>query len=223
MKVNKLFGNSAVVTAFLASLCCITPVLAVIGGLSGIASTFSFLEPLRPYFIGLTALTLGFAFYNAYSVKPILRNKAEKISDAETDCECEPTTFETGGNIKLKKRNFMNSKKFLWIIALVSIVLITFPYYAKAIIPSNENSFQADSSEIVKVELKIAGMTCTGCEVSVDNLLKSETGVISAKSSYKTGLAEVEFDKSKVLAEQLKKKIENELGYKVTNVKLKED
>ena len=44
METNKFFRNSAIVTALLASLCCITPVLAIFGGLSGIASTFSFLE-----------------------------------------------------------------------------------------------------------------------------------------------------------------------------------
>ncbi|HBQ61761.1 MAG TPA: heavy metal transporter, partial [Balneolaceae bacterium] len=38
--------------AFIASLCCITPVLAVLAGTSGIASTFSFMDPFRPYLIG---------------------------------------------------------------------------------------------------------------------------------------------------------------------------
>jgi len=56
VETNKFFRNSAIVTALLASLCCITPVLAIFGGLSGIASTFSFLEPLRPYFIVFTVM-----------------------------------------------------------------------------------------------------------------------------------------------------------------------
>ncbi|MCZ7614554.1 MAG: mercuric transporter MerT family protein [Ignavibacteriaceae bacterium] len=77
MKTNKLFRNSAIVTALLASLCCITPVLAILGGLSGIASTFSFLEPLRPYFIAFTAIILGYAFYNVY-----------KPNKTEIDCDC---------------------------------------------------------------------------------------------------------------------------------------
>ena len=43
-------------TTIAASLCCITPVLALIAGTNGLASTFSWFEPFRPYFIGLTIL-----------------------------------------------------------------------------------------------------------------------------------------------------------------------
>ncbi|MDZ7646572.1 MAG: hypothetical protein U5K54_05000 [Cytophagales bacterium] len=42
---------------------CITPVLALISGVGGIAATFSWLEPVRPYLIGITTLVLGFAWY----------------------------------------------------------------------------------------------------------------------------------------------------------------
>ena len=59
---NKLIG-AGMLTAITASLCCITPVLALIAGTSGIASTFSWIEPFRPYLIGLTFLVLGFAWY----------------------------------------------------------------------------------------------------------------------------------------------------------------
>ena len=59
---NKLIG-AGLLTAITASLCCITPVLALIAGTSGIASTFSWIEPFRPYLIGLTILVLGFAWY----------------------------------------------------------------------------------------------------------------------------------------------------------------
>ena len=45
---NKLIGTS-LLTAIAASLCCMTPVLALIAGTSGIASTFSWIEPFRPY------------------------------------------------------------------------------------------------------------------------------------------------------------------------------
>ena len=59
---GKLIGTG-LLTAIAASLCCITPVLALIAGTSGLASTFSWLEPFRPYFIGLTILVLAFAWY----------------------------------------------------------------------------------------------------------------------------------------------------------------
>jgi hypothetical protein len=73
---NKLIGTG-LLTAITASLCCITPVLALIGGTSGIASTFSWIEPFRPYLIGLTFLVLRFAWNQ--KLKP----------RKEIDCECE--------------------------------------------------------------------------------------------------------------------------------------
>ena len=65
---GKLIGTG-LLTAIAASLCCITPVLALIAGTSGLASTFSWLEPFRPYFIGLTILVLVFAWFQ--KLKPI--------------------------------------------------------------------------------------------------------------------------------------------------------
>lgn len=199
MKTNKLFQNSAIVTALLASLCCITPLLAVLGGLSSIASMFSFLEPFRPYFIAITILILGYAFYNAY--KPKNKN--------EIDCACETD----------EKPKFINSKKFLWIITVVSAMLITFPYYSKALFPSvKKNILIVQPNNIVKAKLDIEGMSCNSCEESVDYALKSENGVISATSSYKTGIAFVEYDKTKVNLEQLKNAVEEKVGYKVKNI-----
>jgi len=73
---NKLIG-AGLLTAVSASLCCITPVLALIAGTSGMASTFSWIEPFRPYLLGLTFLVLGFAWYQKLKPKK------------EIDCECE--------------------------------------------------------------------------------------------------------------------------------------
>ena len=60
MKSESKLISAGLLTAITASLCCITPVLALIAGTSGIASTFSWIEPFRPYLIGLTVLVLGF-------------------------------------------------------------------------------------------------------------------------------------------------------------------
>ena len=51
MKTDKKLIGAGLLTAIAASLCCITPVLALVAGTSGLASTFSWLEPARPYFI----------------------------------------------------------------------------------------------------------------------------------------------------------------------------
>ena len=57
-------------SAIVASLCCITPVLALFSGATGVASTFSWIEPYRPVLIGLTLLTLGFAWYQKIKSLP---------------------------------------------------------------------------------------------------------------------------------------------------------
>lgn len=196
---NKLLSGGGIITALLASLCCITPVVAVLGGLGGIATTFSSLEPLRPYLIGLTVIVLGYAFYKTY--------KPKKENDIDCDCETDD------------KPKFINSKKFLWIITAVSTLLITFPYYSKVLFPAGkENVVIVQSNNIMKAKMKIEGMTCTSCEHSVNYALKSENGVISATSSYKTGTAFVEYDQSKVNPQQLKKAVEEKVGYKVKDI-----
>jgi copper chaperone CopZ len=203
---KKLLGAGLSV-AFAASLCCITPVLAVLGGLGGIASTFSFLEPLRPYLIGITAIVLGFAFYKAY--------KPEKEGDLECACEDDESPA---------KKNFINSKAFLWIVTGVSILMFAFPSYSHIFFPeTNNNIVVVNESNITEAKLYIEGMTCTGCEESVDYTLQTEEGVISATSSYETGIAEVKFDKSKVNPEQLSKAVEDKVGYKVKSIEIVND
>lgn len=203
---DKLLSGGGIITALLASLCCITPVLAVLGGLGGIATTFSFLEPLRPYLIGLTVIVLGYAFYKAYKPK----------KETDIDCACETDDLSAG---KAGNPKFINSKKFLWIITAVSALLITFPYYSKALFPSAKtNVVIVKANNIEKAKLDIVGMSCTACEESVDYALKSENGVVSATSSYKTGTAYVEYDKTKVNPEQLKRAVEDKVGYKVKNI-----
>jgi mercuric ion transport protein len=61
---------AGLLTAVAASLCCITPVLALLGGASGLASSFSWMEPFRPFLIGLTVLVFAFAWYQ--KLKPLL-------------------------------------------------------------------------------------------------------------------------------------------------------
>ena len=198
---NKLLSGSGIITALFASLCCITPVLAVLGGLGGIATTFSFLEPLRPYLIGLTVIVLAYAFYKVYKPK----------KETDIDCACED---KTSG----KKVSFINSKKFLWIITAISALLITFPYYSKALFPAAEkNVVFAQSENIIKAEIQIEGMTCTSCENSLDYALQSEAGVIKASSSYKTGTAYVEYDQTKINPEQIRKTLKEMAGYRITN------
>jgi len=193
---NKLIGTG-IITAITASLCCVTPVLALIAGTSGIASTFSWLEPFRPYLIGLTILVLGFAWYQ--KLKP----------QKEIDCECETD----------EKPKFTQSKTFLGIITAFAIIMLAFPYYSGIFYPETEKQIiVVDKSDIKTAEFKISGMTCASCEEHVNHEVNKLNGIVNSKASYKNGNAIIEFDKTKTNEKEIEKAI-NATGYKVTDKK----
>jgi len=193
---NKLIGTG-LLTAITASLCCITPVLALIAGTSGIASTFSWIEPFRPYLIGLTVLVLGFAWYQ--KLKP----------RKEIDCECETD----------EKPKFIQSKRFLGIVTVFAIVMLAFPYYSGIFYSNTEKQIIiVDKSDIITTEYKINGMTCVSCEEHVNHEVNKLNGIVNSKASYENGNTIIEFDKTKTNETEIEKAI-NSAGYKVTDKK----
>ncbi len=189
--MNKKLIGTGLLTAFAASLCCITPILALIAGTGGLASTFSSLEPFRPYFIGLTILVLAFAWYQ--KLKP-----QKKI-----DCNCETD----------EKTNFTQTKSFLAIITVVAVLLLAFPSYAHIFFTDSENKIIAvDASKIQKVEFTIKGMTCSGCEHHITTEINKLEGIIEVLVSYEKGKAIVRFDNTEVSIEEIEKAI-NATGY----------
>lgn len=195
---NGKFLITGTLAALAASLCCITPVLALFAGISGAASAFSFLDPFRPLLIAATVLVLGFAWYQ--KLKP---NK-------EPDCACENEPDKT---------IFFQSKKFLAGVTFLAFLMLSFPYYAHALFPEpvNENA-RLSQSNLHHVRLNIDGMTCSGCEGTVNQVLSSKKGVIKVISSYRNGYAEVAYDSAVIHPENLKKAIEEEIGYEVVSI-----
>jgi len=191
---NKSLIGAGIFAAIAASLCCITPVLAFVAGISGFASAFSWLDPLRPYLIGISVLVLGFAWYQKLKPKK------------EIECDCEEDD----------KPSFWQSKKFLGIVTLMAALLLTFPYYSGVFFPDNSNTtIIVQEQNIVEAKLSVQGMTCTGCEHSVDYALNEQKGVIEATSSYVEGVASVKFDKTLVSVDDLSRAITDATGYKV--------
>ncbi|WP_025663253.1 mercuric transport protein MerTP [Aquimarina megaterium] len=195
---NKLIG-AGLLTAIAASLCCITPVLALIAGTSGIVSTFSWIEPFRPYLIGLTVLVLAFAWYQKLKLK----------KEIDCDCDCEIN----------EKPKFVQSKTFLGIITLFALIMLVFPYYS-GIFYSNQKKqvIVVERSDIKTTEFKISGMTCIGCEEHVNSEVNKLNGIISSNASYKNKNAIVEFDQTKTNVMEIEKAI-NSTGYKVIDKK----
>ncbi|HVA99426.1 MAG TPA: mercuric transport protein MerTP [Bacteroidia bacterium] len=192
---GKLAGAS-ILSAIAASLCCITPILALISGAGGIASSFTWLEPARPYLLGITVLVLGFAWYQ--KLKP---STAEDIQ-----CDCE----EDG------KQPFMQTKKFLGIVTVFAFLMMAFPYYGHVFYPkANKKVIVVSSNHIQKATFDISGMGCTDCEREINYQVNNLSGVLNIKTSYENRNAIVEFDSTKTSITEIKKAI-NATGYKVT-------
>ncbi len=60
----------SIATAVIASLCCIGPAVLALAG-AGSIGVFSAFEKYRPYFIGVTAVLLGAAFYLTYRKREV--------------------------------------------------------------------------------------------------------------------------------------------------------
>lgn len=199
MKKDKKLIGASILTAIASSLCCITPVLALISGTSGIASTFSWLEPFRPYLIGFTVLVLVFAWYQ--KLKP----------QKEIDCDCETD----------KAPSFLQSKLFLGIVTLFAIVMTAFPYYSSSFYPkSKKEKVVVDKTNIQTINLGIKGMTCSSCEKHINHSINQLNGILKIESSYENGNTEIEFDNSKTTISEIVKAV-NSTGYSVINTKEK--
>jgi mercuric ion transport protein len=89
MKRTTVAGAGAVGAAFLASLCCIGPVIFVALGVgAGLASTF---EPLRPVFVALTIALVAMGFYVVYGRKPAKAGRARAAPCRAADRATRPS------------------------------------------------------------------------------------------------------------------------------------
>jgi mercuric ion transport protein len=104
-----LATTGGVVAAIGSVLCCAGPLVAVALGLSGagLAATF---EPLRPYFVGGTIVSLGSGFFALHREE----NKA-----------CEP------GALCASPVSRRRMKRALWAGTAVSLPLLTFPWWSR--------------------------------------------------------------------------------------------
>ncbi len=107
----------AVVSAFLASLCCLGPLLLALLGLGGAGLLVKF-ERYRPYFMVLTLGLLGLGFYFTYR-KPKVAAAAGVQSGPECDCE-HPKANRLG-------------KVMLWVATVFVVGFLAFPYLAAAL------------------------------------------------------------------------------------------
>ena len=102
MKKENASSVGTIALAALATSCCIGPAVFVVFGTSfGFLGGFSFLSPLRPYFLATAFALLGYSFWKLY-----LRKQ---------DCKCEEDT-----------RNRRAARVVLWVGFAALFVASTF-------------------------------------------------------------------------------------------------
>ena len=69
-----------------------------------------------------------------------------------------------------------------------------------------------------KIEIRISGMSCTGCENRVENVLKNIENVESVNANYNTGIVEIETNDIKNLDIDMIKETLEDLGYDILEV-----
>ena len=69
-----------------------------------------------------------------------------------------------------------------------------------------------------KIEIKISGMSCTGCENRVENVLKNVENVESVNANYNTGIVEIGTNNIKNLDIDMIKETLEDLGYDILEV-----
>lgn len=103
------FAGGGLLASIVASLCCIAPLLAVLGGATGAITALGWVEPFRPYLIGITAALLAGAWYQLL-----------KKRNTSVDCAC----------VEEEKTAFWKTRSFLLAVTVVALLFLAFPYYA---------------------------------------------------------------------------------------------
>jgi mercuric ion transport protein len=112
MRKPTLAALGGLTAAVGSALCCAGPLVAVAIGLSGAGFAATF-EPLRPYFLGGTAVLLGLGFY-------LLHREEERA--------CEP------GKACADRRVRRRMHVTLWVATVLALVFGAFPWWSKFVL-----------------------------------------------------------------------------------------
>ncbi len=194
MKGEKLTLMGGVLTAFLTSACCTIPLALSIIGISGGAVAFTWLEKYRLPLTIISIALLGLSLYLAY--------RKDKTCNCET--ECEVTTTKKVSRISV------------WISAIVILFFVSFPYLQGSELSSESSFAYQETSKLDTVVIMVEGMTCGGCETTVERTLNEIEGIIKVSANYKTGQVQLIVEKTKrdYILTMAKSKI-TELDYKI--------
>jgi copper chaperone CopZ len=211
MKEKSVIGG-AVAAAFLASLCCIGPLLFVVLGIGAFGAA-TVIESARPFLMGGAVLLLAIAFYWTYF------RKGEACAPGE-ECSTKPASRA--------------SRIGLWVACMAVLIFAAMPYVAAPLAErfaqkKSPSEFPqedccvangtgsaapsvAPAAGMEKSIFKVTGMTCASCETTIKLALERTEGVRNAEVSYERGEAVVEYDPQKTGPDKLRQAID-ETGY----------
>lgn len=152
----------SVASAAASSACCWLPLLMVATGFSA-AGAATFFAGLRPIFLVIAVILLGTGFYLNY--------RPQRTACApDGSCPPQPSRFRRW-NLGM-----------LWASAVVVAALALFPGYVGWVVGAPTVSTEGSGSSTLV--LQIEGMTCAGCETSVEAALLELPEVSAADVSY---------------------------------------
>lgn len=166
MNNRAVVGIAALASAGLASVCCIGPLVLTGLGLSGLGLAAG-LTKYRSLFLALTALVLAVGFYLAY--------RKGEVPCADGSCELR------SGSRKMRAT--------LWAVTALALAMATFPSWSVQLLARGEPATIPAGAETLT--LKVSGMSCAACTVSIRQSLEKVPGVYSASVDFDTGKATV--------------------------------
>lgn len=117
--MKSLFSSiTAVFVAIAACTCCIGPLMALAGMLGVSASHLIWLSSIKNYLIAFSLLAISYNLYRAYYPKK------------KQEC-CDVNQYEQLSKLSSTEKktvSFFQSKKFLWSIAVLTIIILLLPY-----------------------------------------------------------------------------------------------
>lgn len=198
-------------SAFLASTCCWFPLLLLVLGLSttGVAQT---LEPLRPFFLGVTFILLAIAFYFTY--RPQRPRLVSDGGQTVSDCCLPPPQAEQCCSPSGSSRIQCLQRGALWLITIAVLAFVFFPPYAEKLIGSDKVSSTPSYGALGRtVTFQVKGLTCVGCAIALRQQLSQVPGVKAVEVDFKTGKAQVTFEEGKKVSYSALSRAVKKAGY----------
>ncbi len=172
---NKKSVVRGIKSSIIASLCCITPLVAVLLGVGGISIALSFLR-YRIYFLGLGVLFLFLATYI------YLKRDYGKCNYSI---------------IKKEKNSIVISVVFMVIV----YVVLTYFIIPPLLISTTENIIQksqlASAGNMKDMKVRIEGMTCSCNVADLEYNIMQIKGVLNASINYETKSGIIRYDPDK--------------------------